>query len=210
VHAVENCSGTALIAVLAILGCGHGDGMVYAASPASSDRLRRPDAVVLEPPAAIPVPAGVASAGGVVALREPLPADAVTALVESFVDAWSREALDALVALLASDAGPLEARGRGKSVLVEGWRQRLHTHEYERLAGVEVVRPERIQSWSWDDLGAAAAGRTDVRPGELLVRAPVEVATVGGDRLFGDVLTMVLRLEDGKYKIVAYSETEGR
>jgi hypothetical protein len=184
--------------------------MVYAASPVSSDRPRRPDGVVLEPPAAIPAPASVASAGGVVALREPLTADAVTVLVESFVDAWSHQALDALVAMLAADAGPLEARGRGRSVLVEGWRQRLHAHEYERLAGVEVVRPERIQRWSWEDLAATDTDRADVRPGELLVRAPVEVATVGGDRLFGDVLTMVLRVEDGKYKIVAYGETDAR
>jgi hypothetical protein len=153
--------------------------------------------------------AGVASARGVVALREPLSTDAVVDVVESFVDAWAHEALDVLVGMLAADAGPIEARGRGRAALVEGWRQRMHAHEYRRLLGVEVVRPDRIQRWTLQDLATGDPSRPDLRPGELLVRAPVEAATINGDKLFGDMLVMILRVDDGKYKIVAYGETDG-
>jgi hypothetical protein len=192
-------------------GCGHGEAMVYAAraaGPTASAEPRQPDSVVLEPPPALPSAAGVASARGVVALREPLAADVVVDVVESFVDAWAHEALDTLVGMLAADAGPLEARGRGRAALVEGWRQRMHAHEYGRLVGVEVVRPDRIQRWSLEDFAPGDPSRPDVRPGELLVRAPVETTTIGGDKLFGDVLVMILRVDEGKYKIVAYGETD--
>ena len=171
---------------------------------------RRPDAVVLEPPAALPVPVARAEARGIVSLRQPLASDAVADLVQSFVDAWQRESLDALTAMLASDAGPIDGRIRGRGALIEAWRQRMHAHEYGRLANVELVRPERIARWDRDELGApdAPARPADIRPGEIYVRAPLEATRVAGEKLFGDVLVMVLRPEGGKLKIAAYGEVD--
>jgi len=169
---------------------------------------RKPDAVVVEPPAAMPTAVSRADARGVVMLREPVAGDAVRDLVASVVDAWQRESLDALSSLLTADAGPFEARGRGRAALIEGWRQRLRAHPYGKLAGVELVRPERIERWESDDLGSpdAPARPPDLRPGETYVRVPVEVGRVAGEKFFDDVIVLVVRRDDGKYKIAAYGE----
>jgi hypothetical protein len=173
---------------------------------------RRPDAVVVEPPAALPGAASHADARGVVALREPLGGDALREAVVQVAEAWQQGSLEALVALLTSDAGAIEARARGRGPLVEGWRQRLRAHEYARLAGAELVRPERIERWSWDELGAsdAPARPADMRPDEVYVRAPLEVTRLANEKVFDDVMVLLLRLEDGRYKVSAYGEVEGR
>jgi hypothetical protein len=159
----------------------------------------------------VPNPAERADARGVVALREPLGGDAVRDVVLAVVDAWQRESLDQLVLLLTTDAGPIEARSRGRSVLIEGWRQRLHAHEYRRLAGVDLVREDRIERYGWDDLSApdAPARPAEMRIEELYVRVPLEVTRASGERLFGDVMLVLLRREEGKYKIAAYGEADG-
>jgi hypothetical protein len=173
---------------------------------------RRPDAVVVEPPAAMPSAASHAEARGVVALREPLAGDALRETVAQVAEAWQAGSLEALVALLTNDAGPIDGRSRGRGPLVEGWRQRLRAHEYARLAGVELVRPERIERWSWDELGAsdAPARPVDMRPDEVYVRAPLEVTHLANEKVFDDVIVLLLRLEDGRYKVSAYGEVEGR
>lgn len=204
-----------LVGLLGALGCA---GPLRSGQPLSQDPStqdsehapRRPDAVVVEPPPAIPSPTERADARGVVALREPLGGDAVRDLVIAMMDAWQRESLDQLAALLTSDAGPIESRSRGRTALVETWRQRLHAHEYRRLAGVDLVRIDRIERYGWDDLSLpdSPARPPDMQPEELYVRVPLEVTRVAGERLFGDVISILLRREEGKYKISAYGEAE--
>jgi hypothetical protein len=160
----------------------------------------------------MPNVAGRAPARGVVALREPMSGDAVQAVVQQLADAWQLGSLEALAALLTSDAGPIEARGRGRGPLIENWRQRLHAHEYARLAGVDLIRPERVERWTWDELGASdgPSRPPDMQPDELYVRAPVEVTHLGNEKVFEDVIVLLLRPEDGRYKVSAYGEVEGR
>jgi hypothetical protein len=171
---------------------------------------RRPDGIVVEPSPALPTAGERANAEGIVALREPLRGDPVRDVVLAMVSAWQRESLDGLVALLTSDAGPIEARLRGRSALVESWRQRLHAHEYARLAGSELVRPERIERYDVDELRAADpnARGYELGPEEVFVRIPLEVTRVAGERLFGDVVIVILRREEGTYKIAAYGEID--
>jgi hypothetical protein len=173
---------------------------------------RKPDAVVVEPPSALPGAVTHAEARGVVALREPLAGDALREAVVQVAEAWQQGSLEALVAMLTSDAGAIESRGRGRGPLIEGWRQRLHAHEYGRLAGVELLRPERIERWSWDELGTtdAPARPPDMKPDEVYVRAPLEVTRIANEKVFDDVIVLLLRLEDGRYKVSAYGEVEGR
>jgi hypothetical protein len=180
------------------------------ASASAASPPRRPDAVVVEPPAALPAVAARAPARGVIALREPMAGDAVSAVVEQVAEAWQLGSLEGLLAPLTGDAGPLEARARGRAALVEGWRQRLHAHEYARLAGVDLFRPERMERWTWDELGSsdAPARPADMRPDELYVRAPFEVTHIANEKVFGDVMVLVLRPEDGRYKVSAYGEID--
>jgi hypothetical protein len=169
---------------------------------------RKPDGVVLETPATVPTPLVHGSADGVVSLREPAAQDAVVELVDAFFDGWQRESLDSLLALAAPDAGLLDGPDHGHATLVDSWRQRLRAHDYGRLAGAEIVSPERIERWQWDELGTPPmpARPSGMRPGEILVRAPLEVTRVAGERVFGDVVVMVLRRQDGALRIAAYGE----
>jgi hypothetical protein len=171
---------------------------------------RRPDAVPLESSAALPVARGHEQARGVVALLEPAPDAAVADLLRAFVDGWRSESIDALASLLTADAGPLDARGRGRAALVDGWRARLRAHPYGRLEGTEVLRSDRIERWSEGELGSSgsAVRPPEMQPGEFLVRAPLEVTRIGNERVFGDVIEMVLRPEEGKLRIAAYGEVD--
>lgn len=194
-----------------VLLCGAlGCGSAQTTTTTTTSPPRRPDGVVLEPLPALPRPAARADAHGIVSLREPLGAGKVADVVQAFVAAWQRESLDAMVVLLTPDAGPVEGRARGRAGLVEGWRQRLHAHEYARLAGMELVRSERIQRWDRDELGAPGAPKAlpEMLPGEVYVRVPLEVTTVAGEKLFDDVLVMILRPDDGNYRIAAYGEMD--
>ncbi len=169
---------------------------------------RRPDGVVLEPPAALPSAVPRAEALGVVALREPLPDEALRACIATIVDAWEHEAIERLRELLTIDAGPLENRTAGRKALEDSWRQRMHAHEYGRLAGLELVRFERVERWDWDALGGPEAPERPgwMRPGELFVRVPFETTVVAGEKYFDDELILVLRPEGARYRIAAYGE----
>jgi hypothetical protein len=171
---------------------------------------RRPDAVVIDPPPLRPAPAVRSSARGVVSLREPAGQDAVLELVQAVLDAWQRGSLDSLLALSASDAGLLDDPEHGHAALIESWRQRLRAHDYGRLPVAEVVRADRIERWDWDELGTAATpSRPPVMmPGEILVRAPLEVTRIAGEKVFGDFMVMILRREEGRLRIAAYGEAD--
>ena len=150
-----------------------------------------------------------ADARGVVALRPSLSSEAVRELVAALAAAWVRGSLDGLSSLLTTDAGPLEARGRGPGALVEAFRQRLRAHEYKRLEGLELFRPDRVEHYAYSELGSpdAPARPADMRPDEVFVRVPLETTQVAGEKLFEGVLLLLVRGESGHAKIVAYGET---
>jgi hypothetical protein len=200
---------SAAAACLLTAACAAPSPALQAPSASAEPPPRRPDAVVVEPPPAMPVPASHAEAHGVVALREPLSSDAVADVVRALLDAWQRESLEALGGLLTNDAGPIEARGRGRAALVESWRQRMRAHPFRHLEGLQLVRPERIEHYGYDELGGpdAPARPPSMREGEVYVRVPLEVTQVAGEKYFDDVIVLLLRREEGGYKIAAYGET---
>jgi hypothetical protein len=191
------------------------DGVLRA--PTSDERgavdedRRQPDGVLLDPGPLSPAPVARGDAQGIVALREPAGEDAVLELIEAFLEGWQRESLDALLSLTAPDAGLLDGPDHGHAALVESWRQRLRAHDYGRLEGADLVRPERIERWEYDELGSSRgpARPTAMRPGEVLLHAPLEITRVGGERVFGDVVVMILRRQSGHLRIAAYEETDG-
>jgi hypothetical protein len=168
---------------------------------------RRPDGVVLEPVPAMPVAVDRAPATGIVALREPVADKDVEDVIRAYVRAFEREDLDALVQLLAQEASPL-GRAGGKNQLVELWRTKLRNFEYQKLAGVEIARVTQIETLTYEALAASggAARPAEMRPGDLYVRVPITTPRVGTDQLFGDVLVLLLRREDGRLKLAGQAD----
>ena len=171
---------------------------------------RRPDGVVLEPPPAMPPPSDRAVASGVVALREPLADKDVEDIVRAYVRAFEREDIEALIQLLAQEATPLGRAGT-KNQLVDLWRTKMKNFEYQKLAGVEVARVSQIERHTYDTLGASGGPvrPTEMRPGDLYVRVPIATPRVGSDQLFGDILVLLLRREDGRLKIAGQADENG-
>ena len=124
---------------------------------------------------------------------------------------FEREDVDALVQLLAQEASPL-GRSGNKTQLVDLWRTKIKNFEYQKLAGVEVARIAQIERHTYDTLGASGAPSrpTEMRPGDLYVRVPIATPRVGSDQLFGDVLVLLLRREDGRLKIAGQADENGR
>jgi hypothetical protein len=185
---------------------------VVVADPASLPGLasapRRPDGVVVEPPPAIPRASDRAPARGVVTLREPLGVEAAQDLVRAYVHAFEHEDEGALAQLLTSDAAPLFGGRGGRGALLEQWRTRLKNLDYGKLAGLEVARLERMERFEYDELGAPAPLQRppEMKPGELLLRIPIATPRVGAEQLFGDVVVLLLRREEGHFKIAGASE----
>jgi hypothetical protein len=197
----------ALAVLLGALGCAAVPPPVEPPTGPTGARERSGGVVVEPAPALPPVVAG-GDARGVIALR-PAPDDReIAAVVERLLEAWKHASLEELSALLAADAGPIGARARGRAALAESWRTRLQAHPYARLAGAELARPERIARWDPDraDGGAPPPPGSDLRAGEIYVRVPLEVTRLGGERVFGDAITLALRSEGGRLTIAAYGE----
>lgn len=206
------------LGAIVLVGCTRQPLSELASAPAPSPGLseKRFEGVFLEPEPARPATASRAAAPGVVSLREPVGGWDIVWFVQSFLDAWRRESLDDLDALLSqsSDAGPIEALGRGREAVLENWKERLksHAHEYAKLEG-ELVAPEGIETWDSDEVGRfeGSLPRATLRVGDVYVCAPLRVSSSGLDRLFGNFLVMVLRREKGgELRMVGYGETDER
>ncbi|MCA9586781.1 MAG: hypothetical protein KC657_15605 [Myxococcales bacterium] len=168
---------------------------------------RRPDGVVLEPPPAVPEPHDHATAGGVVGLRAPVADRDVEEVVASYFRAFVSEDLEALKGMLASGATAIGASS-ARASLVDVWRARFRNFEYQQLAGTEIYRPSEIERHTFDTLGSPGAPPRPPQmvPGDVLVRVPVGVANVTGEQLFGDVVVLLLRREDGHLRIAAAAD----
>lgn len=202
---------TALVAGagLTCAACAGPASSIAAADPSSTEpAARRPDGVVVEPAPALPRAADRAPAHGVVALREPLGVEAAEDLVRAYIHAFEREDEGALAQLLTGDAAPLFGGRGGRGALLEQWRTRLKNLDYGKLAGLEVARLERMERFEYDELGAPAPlpRPPEMKPGELLLRIPIATPRVGAEQLFGDVVVLLLRREEGHFRIAGASE----
>ncbi len=192
------------LALVSLVGCGGGPLETATEMPKTP---RRPDGVVIEPPAALPVAVDRAPASGVVALREPLADKEVEEVVRAYLRAFEREDVDALVQLLAQEAVPL-GRAGSKAQLVELWRTKIKNFEYQRLAGVEIARFAQIEKFGYEALAISGGPQrpAEMRPGDVYVRVPIATPRVGADQLFGDVLILLLRREDGHLHIAGQAD----
>ena len=171
---------------------------------------RHPDGVVLEPPPAMPPVSDRASATGVVSLREPLADKDVEDMVRAYLRAFEREDITALEQMTAHDAVPLNRPGSGRAQLVETWRSKMKNHEYQKLAGLEVARFSQIEKYVFDGLNVPGAPTRppEMKPGDVYVRVPILTPQIGTEHLFGDVLVLLLRREDGRLKLAGQADEQ--
>jgi hypothetical protein len=171
---------------------------------------RRPDGVVIEPPPAMPAPQDKSAANGIVALREPLADKDVEEVVRAYIRAFEREDIDALRQLLAAEASTL-GRAGGRQQLLELWAMKMKSFEYQKLAGVEVARISQLEKHSFETLGQSGTipRPPEMRPGDLYVRVPITTPRIGTEQLFGDILVLLLRREDGRLKIAGQADEAG-
>jgi hypothetical protein len=203
-------AGASVLLGFAGVACGASSPPVTA--PTVPDGPRQPDGVVIEPPPAIPEVDERVAAGGVVALRAQLGSEAVLTVVHRLFRAFSREDAEALQAILTDDAALLGAAGaRGKGTLLDQWKARVKNPSYARLAGVELVERDRIERFTYEDLGGPGAPERPpmMKRGELLVRFPIATPRVGSEQLFGDSMTLLLRRDGQTYKIAGMGEENG-
>jgi hypothetical protein len=159
------------------------------------------------------VPVERAPAEGVVALKEGASDAAIRASVSAFFDAFAAHDVEALDRSLSRGARHLDAHGGSSfQVLVDELLRRLRLFEAN---GVDAVRIERIDRFFFRDLGEAGARLrpSDMRPDDVLVRAHLLLPRPSGERLFGDVVVLLLRWEEGaassderKLKVVGFDE----
>ena len=164
---------------------------------------RRPDGVVLEHPLTVPDAEERARTDGtLLALREPFELRALVELVKGYFRAWEHEDVEALTRMFTSDAVLL--RRPGASV-VDSFRTRMRTYEYQRIAGLEVARFDHLERYGYSDV-AVAQRPVEMREGDVLVRVPVLVSRVAGDPLFGEALVLLVRREEGVLRIAGIAE----
>lgn len=172
---------------------------------------RRPDGVALEPAPALPKTRDRADARGVVALREPVADRDVEELVQAYVRAFAREDEPALLQLLTPDAVPLARANGTRQQLVESWRTKMRSFEYQRLAGMEIARVEEIERHTFETFGAPGdpPRPTAMKAGDLYLRVPIATPRLGSDQLFGDVLVLLVRRVDGRLRIAGQADENG-
>ncbi|MFO0736293.1 MAG: hypothetical protein U0270_10445 [Labilithrix sp.] len=202
------CSAIEIGLLLAgLAGCGSG----WETATELPKAPRRPDGVAVEPPPAMPSTADHAEAHGVVALREPLADKDVEDVVRAYIRGFEREEPETLVQLLAQEAAPIGRAGATRQQLIESWRTRIKSYEYQRLAGAEVARYSEIERLTYEAVGAhpTYVRPNDMRPGDLYVRVPILTPRLNGEQLFGDVVVLMLRREDGRLKIAGQADENG-
>lgn len=193
-----------MILATSLLACGRAGFETASELPSTP---RRPDGVSLESPAARPAVKERAPAEGVVALRAPLADKDVEDVVVAYTSAFQREDIDALTRLVSEGASPI-GRGGSKAQLVDMWRTRIRNLDYLSLQGSEVVRLAEIDCLSYDafDARPELSRPAEMLPSDLYVRVPIATPRVGTEQLFGDVVVLILRREDGRLKIVGQTD----
>ena len=205
-------------AVLCVLSCACGavaSSSVPAAAAHDVDAKsppRRPDGVLLDEPAALPASSDRAAARGVVSLREPLAIDAIKDIAHAYVRSFAREDESAFNQLLfAPDVAPLYTTRVGRQTLSEQFRTRIKNYDYAKLGTSEIARLDQIERYAIDELGLPGTPDrpSEMKPGDLLIRIPIATPRIGAEPLFGDVVVLLLRRDEGRFKIAGAAEENG-
>lgn len=182
----------------------------FETATATLPRPRYPDAVHLEPQGARPVPVLHAPAAGVVTLAPPLSNEALLAVAHTFLGAFSGRGA-AFAVLLSEDASGIRpASSSSRAQLLQSWELRRKQLDYSAISETDLPIGVRMDRFGFDDLGAAPAPARplQMRAADQLVRLPIRVVRdlKSGDRLFSDVLLLLVRVEGTRLSIAGVAE----
>ncbi len=170
---------------------------------------RKPDGVLLEPSPAVPTAVEHAEARGVVALKPPLSIEDVRALVKQLMRGFENEQIDVINQLLLPDVTDFFTHVT-LAQIQQRLRERFQKLDYVRMRGIEVAHLERAELREYDDLPPAGprSRPPEMNPGDILVRIPMTAPLSNGERLFDDVLVLMLRRDaKAQLKIASMGET---
>lgn len=171
---------------------------------------RKPDGVLLEPSPAVPTPVDRADARGVVALKLPLSIEDVRGVVKQLMRGFENEQVELISQLMLPDAiDPIKHQSWPR--MQQDLRGRFQRLDYQKMRGIEVAHLERAELREFDDLPQAGpkSRPPEMTAGDILVRIPMTAPLSNGERLFDDVLVLMLRRDQKSQslKIAAMGET---
>lgn len=196
-----------------------------AASPPAfpSDDKRHPDGIAVDPLETPPSATDSAEASsGVVSLRTPLGIDAARATVRAFFEAVGSEDGEALMKVLSLDAVWVNPMSRAREPAYSIFSRRFGRLDYGALAGVTFWGDEHVlegqdAARAWAELVPLASSPSGggpmppapldaLEPGDVFVRAPINVGKGGAGALFGAEMALVLRRDGDHYVIRRLAE----
>lgn len=206
----ERAARGAAAALFALAGLAAACGAPPPAQSPEEPPKRKPDGVLLEPAPAVPAAVERGEARGVIALKPGLSTDEIRGVVRQLMRAFENEQVEAVRMMLTSDATDLVSHG-SRDQIISGIASRFSKHRgnYQKLRGLEVAHVDRAEVREYDDLLTTGARPRppDMAPGDVLVRVPMTAPMSNGERLFDDVLVLMLRRDKGQLKIAGYGET---
>lgn len=201
----------AALASLALLGCSTTVAPSYPTTDRWPEARRQPDGVALDP---LPAPSQPARSGlpsgQALALLQPASSASAVAALQAMLEALAAEDAEALPALFTERSTWVHLPSRSSTPLFPHLRERLRRLDYLQLADMQLIHEPEVEVYTVDDLAAELPGRPlrppEMQPTDLLLRARILVPRLGADRFFGDALTLVVRPEQGRYRIHSVQE----
>jgi hypothetical protein len=177
---------------------------------------RQPDGVVIDAEPTVPRAVESSAARGVISLKEPLGDAVVRGAVEAFFVPFTSHDPEAVDGVLSHSARLLDSHGASSFAVVRD--ELLRRVAGFKAAGVTSVHIDSIERFDFGDLGENGGHPRppEMRKGEVLVRVHVTTPHPTGDRLFADVVVLLLRWdeEDGpgkaRLKVAGFDEQEAR
>jgi hypothetical protein len=139
-----------------------------------------------------------------IVLRTPLDSALPKAIVDRFFVAVLHEDEAALKELLLDEASVQFGTQGSRQSARTFWQTRFARLDYDALSGQAVLRERALEIYGADDAARLGSARTlplPVRPGEVLVRAPIAHTHTGKTRLFGDEIVFLLAPRREAYRI---------
>lgn len=189
-----------------------------ACSPATSYRelgeRRQPDGVTVDPATGFGAPQRSSRAAeGVVLLRTPPEDRVVLKVVTNFLEAVTREDVEAARGLLSSDCHQLDPERGSRENAINAWARRFARLDYTQLESLQFYDADEFRLLRNEDFaaewpaqlgdlaanGLPASERTEAS--DVLVVVPLSLPSGRQGRLLGPTLTFLLRRGDGGFSI---------